>query len=131
MTLADLAKTMLITLKSHEEDTSLSLDAAMEHLGPLLAQSLMQNIGGNAARSELDKLCEPLKKFVVQRPQAQAWLDQALQDASFPSSKVSAEEKALFLKRIIRSGPHHSRRDLHETKYFDIFADTNLQLARC
>ena len=73
----------------------------MDHLGPLFAQTLVQNIGGNAARSELDKLSEPLKKLVTQQVRAQAWLEQALLHESFPSTLVTAEEKIVFLKKVV------------------------------
>ncbi|KAM5353749.1 hypothetical protein ACJ41O_000399 [Fusarium nematophilum] len=74
---------------------------AMQMLGPLLSQSLARNIGGNASRSELDKLSEPLKKLVVRYPMAKNWLESGLAHESFPSTRVSAEDKALFLKKII------------------------------
>ena len=73
----------------------------MSHVGPLFCQILMQNIGGNASRSELDKLSDPLKKLVTQQPGAQSWLDQALSNASFPSSQVTPQDKTLFLKKIM------------------------------
>jgi hypothetical protein len=73
----------------------------MAHLGPLLTQTLVQNIGGNAARSELEKVSDPLKKLVTNQPRAQAWLEQALFDASFPSMQVTREDKVIFLKKII------------------------------
>lgn len=74
----------------------------MEMLGPLLAQSLTRNIGGAASRSELDKLSEPLKKLVSRYPKAKMWLEDGLSHSSFPSSKVSTEEKSLFVKKLIR-----------------------------
>jgi hypothetical protein len=66
-----------------------------------MSHALMQNIGGNASRSELDKLCEPLKKLVVQHVHARQWLEAALNDAAFPSEKVSTADKSLFVKKII------------------------------
>lgn len=75
----------------------------MTHLGPLLAASLIRNVGGNAARSELDRISEPLKKLVTQHVKAKLWLEQALADASFPSSRVTPEEKSMFLKKVLRS----------------------------
>ncbi len=73
----------------------------MNHLGPLFAQTLVQNIGGNASRSELDRLSDPLKKLVVSQASAQAWLEGALFHESFPSTQVTPEEKMMFLKKII------------------------------
>lgn len=50
----------------------------MTHLGPIVTRSLVRNIGGHAARSELDKLCEPLKKLIINCAAAQRWLQAAL-----------------------------------------------------
>ncbi|KAH8889540.1 ARM repeat-containing protein [Thozetella sp. PMI_491] len=89
-----------ITLKSDDPQLQDTIAGAMNHLGPLLARSLIRNFGGDASRTELDKLSEPLKKLVVHSVQAQAWLEQALFDPSFPSTQVSEEDKRVFLKRI-------------------------------
>ncbi|KAI0860991.1 armadillo-type protein [Xylaria cubensis] len=93
--------TTFITAKSDDPNVQTALNDAMSHLGPLLSQSLIQNIGGRASRSELDKLSEPLKKLVVQHVHASKWLEAALNDPSFPSDKVSSQDKALFLKKLI------------------------------
>ncbi|KAI1338073.1 armadillo-type protein [Xylariaceae sp. FL0016] len=93
--------TTFITVKSTDQNTQATLNDAMSHFGPQLAQSLVQNIGGRASRSDLDKLSDPLKKLVVQHVHAAKWLDAALGDPSFPSEKVSPEDKALFLKKVV------------------------------
>ncbi|KAL1873975.1 hypothetical protein VTK73DRAFT_676 [Phialemonium thermophilum] len=93
--------TAFISLRSDDPSTQASVASAMDHLGPLVARTLMHNIGGNASRSELDKLSEPLKKLVVQQPQAKTWLEQALFGDDFPSSHVPREERNIFLKKII------------------------------
>ena len=95
-------QTGFITLKSDDPPTQISIANAMEHLGPLLAQSLMQNIGGNASRSELDRLSEPLKKLVIQHVRAKAWLEQALFSDTFPSAHVPLADRDIFLKKIIK-----------------------------
>lgn len=97
-----IAQTTFITLKPGDTNLQAAVDNALEHLGPLVAQSLMHNIGGDASRSELEKLSEPLKKLVVQHPRASTWLEQALMSPSFPSDRVTAAEKAFFLKKIIK-----------------------------
>lgn len=71
-------------------------------VGPLLCQSLMNNIGGNASRSELDRLTEPLKKLVARHSKSRVWLEAAVKDDSFPSKKVTDEEKALFIRKVVR-----------------------------
>ncbi|KAI1760147.1 ARM repeat-containing protein [Hypoxylon sp. FL1150] len=90
-----------ITLKSDSPETQSTINNAMSVLGPQLSRSIIQNIGGRAARSELDKISDPLKKLVVQHVNARQWLETALHDPSFPSDKVLPEDKVLFLKKII------------------------------
>lgn len=94
--------TEFLALKSEDPAVQASISGAMEHLGPLIARSLVRNIGGEAMRSELDKLSEPLKKLVVQQVRAQAWLEAALLAPDFPSDKVGLQEKRAFLKKIIK-----------------------------
>lgn len=79
----------------------------METLGPVLCQSLMRNIGGNALRSELDRLSEPLKRLVARYPGAKVWIEAALHDEHFPSPRVTPEQKTMFIKKIIRYGPKY------------------------
>jgi len=95
------SQTAFITAKSEDPNLQATLTNAMNHLGPLIAQTLIQNVGGNAARSELDKLSDPLKKLVVQQPRAQQWLEQALLAESFPGAQVTPQERLLFLKKIV------------------------------
>ncbi|CAK7263687.1 member of the karyopherin-beta [Sporothrix epigloea] len=94
--------TTFLALRPEDPSLKAMVANAMEHLGPLLAQVLVSNIGGNASRSELDKLCEPLKKLVVQHARSSGWLEQALMSPSFPSDLVSASDKTLFLKKVTR-----------------------------
>jgi len=68
----------------------------------MLAQALIYNISGHAARSELDKLSEPLKKLVVRQINAKSWFGAALLDANFPSDKVSDKDKQIFLQKIMK-----------------------------
>lgn len=95
-------KSAFVAIKSDDTSVQAGFSNALEHLGPLLTRSLVQNIGGNASRSELDKLSDPLKKLVVQHPRAKQWLEAALMDPSFPSTKVSAEDKSMFAKKIVK-----------------------------
>ncbi|AEO69005.1 uncharacterized protein THITE_2054084 [Thermothielavioides terrestris NRRL 8126] len=98
-----------------------TLAAATAHLGPLLARSLVRNLAGGAARSELDRLCEPLKRLVTTQVDAQRWLQAALMDDAVVGGaagaagadgggggggddgrvRVGVEERAAFLRRVI------------------------------
>ncbi|KAH7140540.1 armadillo-type protein [Dactylonectria macrodidyma] len=92
---------VFVSAKCDTRELDETIGQAMNMLGPLLSQSLARNIGGNASRSELDKLTEPLKKLVVRYPMSKSWLESGLSHPSFPSTRVTAEEKSLFLKKII------------------------------
>ncbi|UKZ78094.1 hypothetical protein TrVFT333_005828 [Trichoderma virens FT-333] len=93
--------TAFVGARGDEAELQETFQRAMDTLGPLLSQSLARNIGGNALRSELDRLCEPLRKLVSRYPMAKDWLQSGLDHPSFPSEKVSAEQKSLFVKKII------------------------------
>lgn len=90
-------------VKASSQDSAVSVDQVMEHLGPLLAQALIYNLGGNAARSELDKLSEPLKKLVVSQVRGKKWLEAALLGDGFPSQTVTEKDKILFLHKVMKS----------------------------
>ncbi|RCI10987.1 hypothetical protein L249_5439 [Ophiocordyceps polyrhachis-furcata BCC 54312] len=93
--------TAFVSLKNDDHDVEPAMRRAMQTLGPHLAQSLARNFGGHALRSELDKLSEPLKKLVVRHPMAKEWLQSGLDHCSFPSNQITAEQKDIFIKKII------------------------------
>jgi hypothetical protein len=74
---------------------------AMDTLGPLLCLSLARNIGGNASRSELDKLAEPLKKVVSRHVKGKDWLEAGLSHPTFPTDKITSEQKSIFVKKLV------------------------------
>ncbi|KAI9818503.1 MAG: hypothetical protein M1827_000562 [Pycnora praestabilis] len=79
-----------------------SIDSIMQELGPILAAALVKNIGGDAARSELDMIAEPLKKLVFKQQRAKSWLEAALTADTFPSQKVDATEKRVWLQKVLK-----------------------------
>ena len=74
----------------------------MQAYGPLLCQALVNQIGGDAARSELDMLADPLKKLIVKHPQAKKWLSEALYSIQFPSKRVNDGDKRIWLHKVIK-----------------------------
>ncbi|EPE34071.1 ARM repeat-containing protein [Glarea lozoyensis ATCC 20868] len=86
-----------------QEDSAMqtAIDNVLQHLGPMLAEALIYNMGGQAARSELDKLSDPLKKLVTRQVRSKSWLEAALSGNSFPSDKVTTREKTVFLQKIM------------------------------
>ena len=81
--------------------------AVTQQYGPQLCHLLVRNVGGEAARSELDILAEPLKKLIFAQPQAKLWLSNALSSEDFPSQKVGASDKRVWLQKIIRYALPH------------------------
>ena len=79
-----------------------SINSAIQHLGPLLAKALIYNIGGNASRSELEKVSEPLRKLVVSQVQSKSWLDCALRGDGFDGEKVPMKDRLVFLQKVIK-----------------------------
>lgn len=77
----------------------------MQTYGSQLSYVLIMNIGGGAARSELEVLAEPLKKLVSLHPRAKMWLTEALSSENFPSQKVSAADKRVWLQKIMKYDP--------------------------
>ena len=84
-----------------EEVTSFH-QAALGQYGPLVCQILVNKFAGEASRSELDELAEPLKKMVFCQPSAKMWLSNALNGDNFPSQKVGRPEKSVWLQKIMR-----------------------------
>jgi hypothetical protein len=46
-------------------------------------------------------LSEPLKKLVVRYPMAKSWLEAGLAHETFPSDKLSPQDKSVFVKKVI------------------------------
>ncbi|KAG6125862.1 hypothetical protein E4U22_007621 [Claviceps purpurea] len=90
-----------IALKHGEQDIQDAAKQAMETLGPLVALSIARNVGGHASRSELERLSEPIKKLVHRYPMARQWLEAGLSHHSFPSDKITPEQKSLFVKKLV------------------------------
>ncbi|EPS39280.1 hypothetical protein H072_6942 [Dactylellina haptotyla CBS 200.50] len=78
------------------------IEMIIQQTGETLAKNLVIQIGGGAARSELDNVTEPLKKMVFKQLHARKWLETSLfsNGEGFPSQKVSAEDKNMFLKKL-------------------------------
>jgi hypothetical protein len=79
-----------------------NIQNVMHEYGPQLSFALVMNIGGVAARSDLDILAEPLKKMVHAQAKAKEWLSFALASEAFPSQKVTAIEKRIWLQKVIK-----------------------------
>ncbi|KAI1375762.1 ARM repeat-containing protein [Hypoxylon crocopeplum] len=90
-----------ITLKSPRPDTQERIDNAMLYVGPQLCESLIRNVGGEALRSDVDRFSRPIVRLATRHIRARTWFHAALHGPAFPSDRVGAKEKDLFLKKII------------------------------
>ncbi|KAL6712789.1 member of the karyopherin-beta [Lecanora helva] len=90
-------------MRRHEvsEEIADLLRITTSRYGPPLCQILVRKIAGEASRSELDSLAEPLKKTVFNQPPAKLWLSEALNADTFPSQKVGPLEKRMWLHKIM------------------------------
>lgn len=91
-----------MTLSNLPNSLQRSVDDVLTHFGPLLAEAIVYNIGGNASRSELDKVSDPLKKLVVRQIRAKTWLEGALFKTGPQNIALKDTDKKLFLQKIIR-----------------------------
>ena len=88
--------------RSQSPETSAKTDEIIRHFGLRLCGVLIRGIGGEASRSELDHLAVPLRKLIFKGGAVKSWLEHALADASFPSKRISASDKQIFLLSIMR-----------------------------
>lgn len=66
-----------------------------------MAQRLVHGIGGNCARSELDRLSEPLRKMASQHAEAKRWLEGALASEGPFSVQAAPGDKLTFQRKIL------------------------------
>ena len=80
------------------------LDQLMIRYGPELAKCLMFQIGGDAQRSELDFVCEPLKLLLLHQPSAKMWLQQGLANDAFPNPSITPDDRVRYLRQLAAAG---------------------------
>ncbi|KAI4239359.1 MAG: hypothetical protein LQ349_000458 [Xanthoria aureola] len=83
-------------------DTQLALHKILEQYGPLATQAIINNIGGDAVRSELENWANPLRQMVSTQIRSKQWIKDALFSDTFPSSKVGDAEKKQFLEQVMQ-----------------------------
>ncbi|KAI4246998.1 MAG: hypothetical protein L6R40_001663 [Gallowayella cf. fulva] len=83
-------------------DVQVMVDSILELYGPQITQAIINNIGGEASRSELDSFAEPLRQMASAQASARQWLSNALSSSAFPSRKVGAAEKRVFLQQVLK-----------------------------
>ncbi|KAL8685255.1 MAG: hypothetical protein Q9224_005891, partial [Gallowayella concinna] len=79
-----------------------SATSILELYGPQITQVIINNIGGDASRSELVNFADPLRQMVSQQVTARKWLSDALSNRNFPSTKVGDAEKRMFLQQVLK-----------------------------
>lgn len=102
ITFINVLQSQFVSLSNLSPPLQTSIDEILAHFGPLLAEALVYNITGNAARSELDKVSDPLKKLVVRQVKSKSWLENALFRNDPQGGALKEGDKRAFLQRIIR-----------------------------
>ncbi|TID19500.1 ARM repeat-containing protein [Venturia nashicola] len=80
--------------------TSTHLDEVITYFGPTLAHNLINQVSGNATRTDLDWFTEPLRSFIKRDVQTKKWIELALTSADFPAPNVTMEARRKFLKAL-------------------------------
>jgi hypothetical protein len=93
--------TTLLTHQPEPQSLQPILKNIIVQLGPLLSKVIIFHVGGLSPRSELDNLSEPLRKLVICDKSAKQWIEAALNDPLFPSNKLEAQQKRIFLQKLI------------------------------
>ena len=88
----------------------------IQRYGPVLCQILIHSIAGEVPRSNLDTLAEPLKKLIFAQPQAKQWISAALDHPKFPSKKIDATQKRVWLQKVM--GLRGAKKTNNEVKDF-------------
>ncbi|KAL8657900.1 MAG: hypothetical protein Q9226_001450 [Calogaya cf. arnoldii] len=82
-------------------DLKLAMHKFLEQYGLQATQTIINNIGGDCPRSELEDWAEPLRQMVSTQIRSKQWMKEALFSNSFPSSRVSDAEKKQFLEQVM------------------------------
>ncbi|QDS70297.1 hypothetical protein FKW77_008081 [Venturia effusa] len=91
---------MQAVLISLPQSSSPHLDEVVTYFGPLLAHNLINQVSGNATRTDLDWFTEPLRSFIRRDVQTKKWIEMALTSSDFPAPNVSMEIRRKFLKSL-------------------------------
>lgn len=91
----------IVQLKDQPDEVQSKLDELIGLVGPSLTSSLVHGFGGDATRSELDRLTGPFREIIFRQKSARQWIEDALQDPSFPSERVDPVEKRFFLQQVM------------------------------
>ncbi|KAL8922875.1 MAG: hypothetical protein Q9172_003381 [Xanthocarpia lactea] len=83
-------------------DVHVLVDSILVQYGPQVTQAIINNIGGDAARSELENWTNPLRQMVSTEVRSRQWISEALSSPTFPSSKVDDAQKKLFLEQVMQ-----------------------------
>lgn len=77
------------------------LDQIFEALGAVLVKVLVFNIAGEAQRTSLDEVTDPLRRIVTKNPRTSSWVEAALAAPDFPAPKVPDKERQWFRRMVI------------------------------
>lgn len=83
------------------QDVQQQMNQIMEMYGPRFVACLMRQIGGQAQRSDLDFLCEPLKALLLHQRNVQKWLQEGIASDSLQNPNVSSDDRQKFLRQLV------------------------------
>lgn len=77
------------------------INELIQFVGPTLTAALVKCFGGNCTRGELDRLSGPFRELVSRHPASKQWIQSALDDPSFPSTRIDEKDKRFFLQQVM------------------------------
>ena len=91
----------VLRAKDAPESSQSKNNELVEFFGPKLTTALIKCFGGNCTRGELDRLSGPFRELVSRHPASKRWIQSALDDPSFPSSRIDEKDKRFFLQQVM------------------------------
>ena len=91
----------IIHTRDQPADVLSKLDELVALVGPSLTLALVHCFGGDCTRSEVERLSGAFREIVFSQKMAKQWIQAALEDPSFPSHRVSDEDKRFFLQQVM------------------------------
>lgn len=91
----------ILQVRDQPSDLQSKLDELVAFVGPSLTSTLVHCFGGDATRNELDRLTGPFRELISRQKSAKQWIQDALEDPSFPSDRISVDDKRFFLQQVM------------------------------
>ncbi|KAI9669603.1 MAG: hypothetical protein M1831_007299 [Alyxoria varia] len=91
----------LVSVQNSTPDVEKKVSEIVDSFGEKITTCLINCFGGDASRSELDRLSTPFRELVGRYPTARTWIERALAAPEFPSQGVENKDKRMFAQQVL------------------------------